>query len=107
MFLDLPVFMLLSNPEALCFSLDVAHVDYGCVLRWMILFCVSFCFICYMFGAVFLWSLLPRGFGGVRYFANMSLIEHKRVTCFALFFCALSCHGVLGGWGGGVFCKHV
>ena len=63
MFLDLPVFMLLSKPEALCFSLDVAHVDYGCVLRWMILFCVSFCFLCYMFCAVFLWSLLPRGIG--------------------------------------------
>ena len=65
MFSDLPVFMFLSNPKALCFSLDVAHVDYGCVLRWMILFCVSFCFICYMFCAVFLWSLLSRGLGGL------------------------------------------
>ena len=68
------------------------------------------------FWSVFLWSLLSRGFGwgvGGEYFANRSVIEHKRVTCFALCFfpffgglcfCGLSCHGVSGG---GVFCKHV
>ena len=34
------------------------------------------------------------------YFANMSVIEHKRVACCALCFCGLSCHGVSGGRGG-------
>ena len=79
----------------------------------------------YMFCAAFFWSLfevsLVMGFrgvgggGGWGHFANMSVIEHKRVTCFVLFFFwsvflirGLSCHGVSGGWGGvGVFCKHV
>ena len=40
----------------------------------------------FLFLFVFLWSLLSRGFGwgvGGEYFANMSVIEHKRVTCFA------------------------
>ena len=96
-------FYVLFQSRGFMFSLDVAQVDYGCVLRWMILFCVSFCFICYMFCAVFLWSFLSRGFGGVGgvgNFANMSLIEHKRITCFALCFCGLSRHGVSGGgWG--------
>ena len=64
----------------------------------------SFCFICYMF-CLFCHGV--SGGWGVGYFANMSVIEHKRVTCCALCFCGLSCHGVSGGWGGGLFCKHV
>ena len=73
----------------------------------------SFCFICYMFCAVFLFFLSFCGLscdgvsgggwgGGVGYFANMSVIEHKRVTCCAVCFCGLSCDRVSGGRVGGV-----
>ena len=92
------LFFLFYNLYVICFAL--------CFFFCFSFFLWSFCkHVCdrtqtrYMLCSVFLWSLLSLGFGGVGYFANMSVIEHKRVTCCALCFCGLSCHWVSGGWG--------
>ena len=94
-----------------CILLKMSAIE-----RKRVMFCAVYRCVFPFFWSVFLWSLLSQvsgGGGGVFCKQVCHIIEHQRVTCFALCFfpllfglcfCGLSCHGVRGG---GVFCKHV